>query len=175
MLLLTLKSFVQSSHCWKTVLNIVWIRNRSRNWNQNFSKVGTTTATNHYGSTALSMWADVDRYRNQVTQIGPQPEQHRNKSNFQDAKILHCVSFSLETGSGKSTRNGGLSWPPSLRRRRGARPSSRSRVSGRRRRWVRRDGVGCVRVPSEMWRRRKSRHRRRDLFFSLFFRFVSNC
>ncbi len=32
---------------WKTVLNSVWIRNR----NQNFSKVGTGTATNHYGST----------------------------------------------------------------------------------------------------------------------------
>ncbi len=29
------------------VLDIVWIRNR----NQNFSKVGTGTATNHYGST----------------------------------------------------------------------------------------------------------------------------
>ncbi len=42
--------FVQSFCSWKTVLNIVRIRNR----NQNFSKVGTATATNHCGSTTLT-------------------------------------------------------------------------------------------------------------------------
>jgi hypothetical protein len=35
------------------LLNIVGIR--SRNQNQNFSKVGTGTATNHYGSTTLAL------------------------------------------------------------------------------------------------------------------------
>jgi hypothetical protein len=56
MLLLTLESqdFVQIFLCWKTVLNFVWIRNR----NQKFSKFGTGTATNHYGSTTLDHGRD---------------------------------------------------------------------------------------------------------------------
>ncbi len=37
--------------CWKIVLNIVWIRKRSRN----FIKVGTGTAIKHYGSTTLTL------------------------------------------------------------------------------------------------------------------------
>ncbi len=45
------QDFVQTFCCWKTVLDIVWIRNRNRN--QNYSKVGTRTTTNHYGSTTL--------------------------------------------------------------------------------------------------------------------------
>jgi hypothetical protein len=48
-LTLTRQDFVQLFCFWKTVLDIVWIRNR----NQNISKVGTGTATNHYGSTTL--------------------------------------------------------------------------------------------------------------------------
>ena len=52
LLFLSLKrqDFAQIYCCWKTVLNIVWIRNR--NWNRNFSKGGavTGTAINHYGS-----------------------------------------------------------------------------------------------------------------------------
>jgi hypothetical protein len=48
LLLLALKrqDFAQIYCCWKTVLNIVWIRNR----NQIF---GTGTTINHYGSTTL--------------------------------------------------------------------------------------------------------------------------
>jgi hypothetical protein len=51
MLVLTLKrqDFVIFLFGWKTMQNIIWIRNR----NFNFSKVGTATAANHYGSTTL--------------------------------------------------------------------------------------------------------------------------
>ncbi len=50
-MLLTLKrqNFVQFFCFWKNVLNIVWIRIWSRNRNQNFSKVGTGTATKSVG------------------------------------------------------------------------------------------------------------------------------
>jgi hypothetical protein len=53
MLHLTFKrqDFVQFFRFWQTVPNIVYIWNRSRNRYQNFSKVGTGTATNLYGST----------------------------------------------------------------------------------------------------------------------------
>jgi hypothetical protein len=51
LLLLAFKrqNFVYKYFCGKTVLSIVWIRNR------NVSKVGTGTAISHYGSTTLTM------------------------------------------------------------------------------------------------------------------------
>jgi hypothetical protein len=56
MLLLALKrqDFVQIC-CWKTLLNIFWIRN------QNLSKVGTGTAANHYGSTTLRVTLSFEK------------------------------------------------------------------------------------------------------------------
>jgi hypothetical protein len=48
-MILKRQDFIQTFCSWKTVLDSVWIRNR----NQNYSKVGTGTATNHYGSTTL--------------------------------------------------------------------------------------------------------------------------
>ncbi len=64
LLLLTLKTkILWKNFCWKIVLNIVWNRNQNRNWsrnrNQNFSKVGNWTATNHYGSTTLSVPGEI--------------------------------------------------------------------------------------------------------------------
>jgi hypothetical protein len=55
MLLLKFKrqEFVRIFCCCKTVLNIVWTRNRSRN--QNFFKVRTGTTTNRYGSITLTL------------------------------------------------------------------------------------------------------------------------
>jgi hypothetical protein len=87
MLLLTLKrqDCVKRFRCWKTELNTVWIRNR----NQNFSEVGTGTATNHYGSTTLQ----VGKYRfqvlypdeegGQVEEGGEEPEQGQAKLEIQ--------------------------------------------------------------------------------------------
>ena len=46
----------------KTVLNIVWIQNRSRNMNRNFLKVGNGTAINHYDSTTLEKGYPVQHW-----------------------------------------------------------------------------------------------------------------
>ncbi len=54
------QDFVQKICCWRTVLNVVLIRNWSRNRTQNFVQVWTGTAIN-YGSAILGRvdWQDV--------------------------------------------------------------------------------------------------------------------
>ncbi len=69
----------------------------ARNWNQNFSNVGTGAAVNHYGSTALDHWYRY-RWNENKTELGLR----RMKSFFAALKIIATVSnLAIQLSYGK--------------------------------------------------------------------------